>query len=140
MVGQCTRTIDNLATALDLLGGGLSDIVKVRAFLPHHCRPGVAGQPSYDETFDGVYRQHIPPPHPARAALQHSLALADLLVQIEALAILNQPQQLIASEALPPLRRPYAQGGIRVGNLLFLRGFTAQNRHNGLVGPGDMRA
>src|SRR5262249_27782934 len=51
-----------------------------------------------------------------------------------------QPKRLIVSETLPPLRRPYAQGGILVGNLLFLRGFTAQNRHNDLVGRGDMRA
>src|SRR5262249_6373005 len=36
--------------------------------------------------------------------------------------------------------RPYAQGGILVGNLLFLRGFTAQDQHGDLVGRGDMRA
>ncbi len=140
MVGQCTQTIENMATALELLGGALEDVVKVRAFLPNHCRPGHAGQPTYDETFDAVYRQHFRPPHPARAALQHGLFLGDVLVEIEAIAVLNQPKQLIESEALPPLRRPYAQGGIRVGNLLFLRGFTAQNRHGDLVGGGDMRA
>ena len=39
-----------------------------------------------------------------------------------------------------PLRRPYAQGGILVGDLLFLRGFTSQDQHGDLVGRGDMRA
>jgi 2-iminobutanoate/2-iminopropanoate deaminase len=140
MVGQCHQTIDNMATALELLGGSLADVVKVRAFLPHHCRPGRAGQLSYDETFDSVYRQRLQPPYPARAALQHGLFLADLLVEIEAIAVLNQAKQLIASDALPPLRRPYAQGGLRLGNLLFLRGFTSQNAHGDVVGPGDMRA
>lgn len=140
MVGQCHQTIDNMATALELLDGSLSDVVKVRAFLPHHCRPGRAGQLSYDETFDSVYRQRFQPPHPARAALQQGLFLADLLVEIEAIAVLNEPKQLIESDALPPLRRPYAQGGLRLGNLLFLRGFTAQDRYGHLVGPGDMRA
>ena len=79
------------------------------------------------------------PPRPAQAALQQELFLEDLLVEIEALAVLNQPGRLIES-ALPPLRRPYAQGGIVAGNLLFLRGFTAQDRQGDLVGRGDMRA
>lgn len=140
MVGQCRQTIDNLSTALELLGGSLQDVVRVRAFVPQHCRPGRSGAPSFDETFDAVYGQYFLPPRPARAALQQGLFQEDLLVEIEALAVLNQPKRLIESAALPPLRRPYAQGGIAVGNLLFLRGFTAQDVHGDLVGRGDMRA
>ena len=140
MVGQCRQTIDNMATALELLGGGLQDVVKVRAFLPNHCRPGRSGQASFDETFDQIYGQYFQPPRPARAALQQGLFLEDLLVEIEAIAVLNQPKRLITSDVLPPLRRPYVQGGILVGNWLFLRGFTAQDRHGDLVGRGDMRA
>jgi reactive intermediate/imine deaminase len=140
MHGQTHQTIDNIATALELLGGNLRDVVKVRAFLPNHCRPSYGGQPSFDETFDGIYRQRFQTPYPARAALQHSLFLEDLLVEIEAIAIVNQPKQLITSDRLPPLQRPYAQGGIRVGDWLFLRGFTSQNERNDLVGRGDMRA
>ncbi|HEY7489506.1 MAG TPA: RidA family protein [Candidatus Tectomicrobia bacterium] len=139
MVGQCRQTIENMAAALELLGGGLQDVVKVRAFLPQHCRPGRPGQPTFDETFDTVYGQYFQPPRPARAALQQGLFLEDLLVEIEAIAALNQPRRLIEAATLPPLRRPYAQGGILVGNLLFLRGFTAQNRHGDLVGRGNMR-
>lgn len=139
MAGQCRQTIDNMATALALLGGSLQDVVRVRAFLPNHCRPSQPGQLSFDETFDGIYRDYFQPPYPARAALQQGLFQEDLLVEIEALAVLNQPKRLITSNALPPLRRPYAQGGIVVGNLLFLRGFTAQDQHGDLVGRGDMR-
>src|SRR5215471_7285304 len=140
MVRQCEQTLANMATALQLLGGSLQDVVKVRAFLPQHCRPARAGQPSFDATFDEVYGRHFQPPRPARAALQQGLFQEDLLVEIEAIAIVNQPKRLIVSDALPPLRRPYAQGGILVGNLLFLRGFTAQDQHGDLVGRGDMRA
>src|SRR4029453_12827531 len=140
MVRQCEQTITNMATALQLLGGSLQDVVKVRAFLPQHCRPARAGQRSFDETFDEVYGRHFQPPRPARAALQQGLFQEDLLVEIEAIAIVNQPKRLIVSDALPPLRRPYAQGGILVGNLLFLRGFTSQDQHGDLVGRGDMRA
>jgi 2-iminobutanoate/2-iminopropanoate deaminase len=140
MAGQCRQTIENMATALELLGGSLQDVVKVRAFLPNHCRPGRPGQPSFDETFDAVYGQYFQPPRPARAALQQGLFLEDLLVEIEAIAVVGQTKRLIESAALPPLRRPYAQGGILAGNLLFLRGFTSQDRHGDLVGPGDMRA
>ena len=93
-------------------------MVKVRAFLPQHCRPARAGQQSFDETFDEVYGRHFQPPRPARAALQQGLFQEDLLVEIEAIAIINQPKRLIVSDALPPLRRPYAQGGILVGDLL----------------------
>jgi reactive intermediate/imine deaminase len=140
MVRQCEQTIANMATALQLLGGSLQDVVKVRAFLPQHCRPARAGQQSFDETFDEVYGRHFQPPRPARAALQQGLFQEDLLVEIEAIAVVNQPKRLMVSEALPPLRRPYAQGGILVGNLLFLRGFTSQDQHGDLVGRGDMRA
>ena len=140
MVRQCEQTIANMAHALELLGGGLQDVVKVRAFLPQHCRPAQVGQRSFDEIFDEVYGQHFQPPRPARAALQQGLFQEDLLVEIEAIAVVNQPKRLIVSDALPPLRRPYAQGGILVGNLLFLRGFTSQDRHGDLVGRGDMRA
>ena len=140
MVRQCEQTMANMATALQLLGGSLQDVVKVRAFLPQHCRPARAGQQSFDETFDEVYGRHFQPPRPARAALQQGLFQEDLLVEIESIAVVNQPKRLIVSDALPPLRRPYAQGGILVGNLLFLRGFTAQDRYGDLVGRGDMRA
>jgi reactive intermediate/imine deaminase len=140
MVRQCEQTIANMETALQLLGGGLQDVVKVRAFLPQHCRPARVGQQSFDETFDEVYGRHFQEPRPARAALQQGLFQEDLLVEIEAIAVVNQPRRLIVSEALPPLRRPYAQGGILVGNLLFLRGFTSQDQHGDLVGRGDMRA
>jgi len=140
MVRQCEQTIANMATALQLLGGSLQDVVKVRAFLPQHCRPARAGQQSFDETFDEVYGRHFQPPRPARAALQQGLFQEDLLVEIEAIAVVNQTKRLIISDALPPLRRPYAQGGILVGDLLFLRGFTSQDQHGDLVGRGDMRA
>lgn len=140
MVQQCEQTIANMSTALELLGGRLQDVVKVRAFLPQHCRPAQAGQRSFDETFDAIYGRHFQPPRPARAALQQALFQEDMLVEIEAIAALHPAKRLIESAALPPLRRPYAQGGILVGNLLFLRGFTAQDREGNLVGPGDMRA
>ena len=140
MVRQAEQIIANMATALQLLGGSLQDVVKVRAFLPQHCRPARAGQQSFDETFDEVYGRHFQPPRPARAALQQGLFQEDLLVEIEAIAVINQPKRLIVSNALPPLRRPYAQGGILVGDLLFLRGFTSQDQHGDLVGRGDMRA
>src|SRR2546425_767398 len=140
MVRQCEQTIANMATALQLLGGSLQDVVKVRAFLPQQCRPARAGQQSFDETFDEIYGRHFQPPRPARAALQQGLFQEDLLVEIEAIAVVNQPKRLIVSDALPPLRRPYAQGGILAGDLLFLRGFTSQDQHGDLVGRGDMRA
>jgi 2-iminobutanoate/2-iminopropanoate deaminase len=140
MTAQCHQTLRNMATALEMLGSGLQDVVRVRAFLPRHCRPARAGRRSFDETFDAIYREYFQPPHPARAAIQQSLFQEDLLVEIEAMAVVGQPKRLIASDALPPLRRPYAQGALLVGNLLFLRGFTAQNAHGDLVGRGDMRA
>ena len=140
MVQQCEQTIANMTTALQLLGGSLQDVVKVRAFLPQHCRPARPSQRSFDETFDEVYGRHFQPPRPARAALQQDLFQEDLLVEMEAIAVVNEPKHLIVSDALPPLRRPYAQGGILAGDLLFLRGFTSQDQHGDLVGRGDMRA
>ena len=59
MARQCEQTIANMTTALELLGGGLQDVVKVRAFLPQHCRPARPGQRSFDATFDEVYGRHV---------------------------------------------------------------------------------
>jgi 2-iminobutanoate/2-iminopropanoate deaminase len=140
MAAQCAQTLENMHTALELLGGSLQDVVQVRAFLPQHCRPAGQDPPSSSDVFNDVYRRHFQSPYPARAAIQHGLFLEDLLVEIEAIAVLGRPKRLIESAALPPLRLPYSQGGIQVGNLLFLRGFTAQDRHGELIGPGDMRA
>ena len=97
MVTQCEQTIANMATSLELLGGNLQDVVKVRAFVPQHCRSGRPGQPSFDEAFDAVYRRHFQPPRPARAAIQQGLFLADLLVEMEAIAVVDQPKRLIES-------------------------------------------
>jgi enamine deaminase RidA (YjgF/YER057c/UK114 family) len=115
-------------------------VAQVRAFLPQHCRAAGQDPPSSSDVFHDVYRRHFQSPYPARAAIQHGLFLENLLVEIEAMAVLGRPKRLIASAALPPLRLSYSQGGIQVGNLLFLRGFTAQDRHDDLIGPGDMRA
>ncbi len=104
MVRQCEQTIANMATALQLLGGSLQDVVKVRAFLPQHCRPARAGQQSFDETFDEIYGRHFQPPRPARAALQQGLFQEDLLVEIEAIARISMATWWDA--AICALRRP----------------------------------
>ncbi len=110
MVRQCEQTIANMATALQLLGGSLQDVVKVRAFLPQHCRPARAGQQSFDETFDEVYGRHFQPPRPARAALQQGLFQEDLLVEIEAIAIVNQAKTPHCLRCPAPTASPVRPG------------------------------
>src|SRR2546427_565967 len=126
MVRQCEQTIANMATALQLLGGSLQDVVKVRAFLPQHCRPARAGQQSFANMaitlqeaggsladlvqtqviltdwhaymwHNEVYNRHVPAPFPTNSTFQGGLGREGLLIEIESIAALATPRLTIDS-------------------------------------------
>lgn len=74
---QTQQVIENVATALDLVGLSLADIVKTTVHLEHPARD-FAG-------YNSVYERMFPAPYPARTTV--GSALANILVEIDAVAV-----------------------------------------------------
>ena len=73
---QTRRALENVRTCLAAAGCGLSDVVKVNAYLVDMAD---------FETYNAVYREFFDPPYPARTTVGAALA-GGLLVEIEAVA------------------------------------------------------
>ena len=76
---QTRQALENMRAALEAVGGGLSDVCTVTAYLPH-----------LERDFDGynrVYREFFPTDPPARATVSAGL-VADL-VEIQATAVVD---------------------------------------------------
>jgi 2-iminobutanoate/2-iminopropanoate deaminase len=73
---QVRQALENLRAVLAAVGCGLSDVVKVTAFL--------ADLGSF-EAYNGVYREFFAPPYPARTTVGAVLP-PGILVEIEAVA------------------------------------------------------
>jgi 2-iminobutanoate/2-iminopropanoate deaminase len=73
---QTRRALENVRTCLAAAGCGLTDVVKVNAYLVDMAQ---------FETYNAVYRELFEPPYPARTTVGAALA-PGLLVEIEAIA------------------------------------------------------
>lgn len=73
---QCRQVLDNIRACLQAAGCGLSDVIKVNAFLT-----------DLDdfEVYNGVYREYFSEPYPARTTVGAALA-PGLLVEVEVVA------------------------------------------------------
>lgn len=73
---QCRQVLDNIRACLRAAGCGLSDVLKVNAFLT-----------DLDdfEVYNAVYREYFSEPYPARTTVGAALA-PGLLVEVEAIA------------------------------------------------------
>ena len=138
MLGQGQQTIENLGTALELLGGSLQDVVRVRAFLPQHCRPGRPGVPSFDETFDAVYGRYFSAAATGAGGPATGLFLEDL--RAEALAVLNQPEAPDRIRRLATPAPALCPGRHCRGQSPLLARLYGPGQAGDLVGRGDMRA
>ena len=123
---QTERTFESIGRVLETAGGGLSDIVKLTAFLvnPVHFQ-------SYDEVLARVFPAN-PPASTAVAA--SSLFVPDALILIEAYAYLGNSVQPLTSPVMQN-NVPFSQS-IRAGNTIYVSGQTSfsQQRITELVG------
>ena len=76
---QARRCIGNIKAILEEAGSGLQDICKVTV----HIRTGAD-----IDAFNEVYRELMPQPLPARSSAFVELRLADMLVEMEAIAVI----------------------------------------------------
>lgn len=77
---QTRRCIANIAAILEEAGAGLNDIVKVTVYLR---------SPDDAPAFNEEYRRLMPEPLPARSSAYVGLKNPDMLVEMEAIAVLE---------------------------------------------------
>jgi 2-iminobutanoate/2-iminopropanoate deaminase len=81
---QARQVYENLKNIVEEAGGTLQDIVKKTTYLTHY---------SYIETFRSVRNEYFPEPCPPNTLLIiESLALPEYMIEIEAVAVLDQAQ------------------------------------------------
>ena len=77
---QARRCIDNISNILAEAGASLADLVKVTVYLRH---------PEDAPAFNEEYRKLIPEPLPARSSAYVGLKKPDMLVEMEAIAVVE---------------------------------------------------
>ena len=80
MASQTRQCIANVQAILEAGGSSLAQLVKTTVFL--------ADMRTFDE-MNAVYRELIPEPRPGRSTVEARLARPDLLVEIEAVAVVD---------------------------------------------------
>lgn len=77
---QTRQTMENIVKVLDKGGAKLSDVVKTTIYLT---------DARHFETVNGIYAEYFPENPPARATLQVGMMHPDLMVEIEAIAVVE---------------------------------------------------
>ena len=77
---QTRQTLENVKTALEAAGASLKDVVKTTIFL---------SDMKHYKGMNVVYNEYFAPHPPARATVRADMVLPTLLVEIEAMAVLD---------------------------------------------------
>ena len=124
---QAERAFEFIDEVLGIVGGGLSDIVKLTAFLV---------SPVHFQDYGDARARLFPTMPPAETSVAAtSLALPEALIEIEAYAHLGRKTQLL----LPPDQgsdMSFSQGAI-AGNTIWVSGQTSLDRQGNLRAVGD---
>ena len=80
IVAQTRATLDNLKLALEAAGASISDVIKVTVFLTDF-----ANYKGFNVAFDEFFANDPP----ARATVRADLVIPALLIEIDAIAVLN---------------------------------------------------
>lgn len=78
---QCVQALQNLSAVVECAGGSLADVVKLTTYIT---------DPSFRETVLATRRRYFPGPrHPASAVIVAQMVVPEVLVEIEAVAVLG---------------------------------------------------
>jgi len=80
IVAQTRATLDNLKLALEAAGASMSDVIKVTVFITDF-----ANYKGFNAAFDEYFANDPP----ARATVRADLVIPALLIEIDAIAVLN---------------------------------------------------
>ena len=80
VAAQTQKTLENIGAILERLGASFRDVVKVTIWLSHFRDYAAMNE---------VYARFFPEPRPVRACVRADLAFPELLVEIEATAIVG---------------------------------------------------
>jgi 2-iminobutanoate/2-iminopropanoate deaminase len=108
MAAQTHQMFENIKTGLALLGGSLSDVVRVKGYIPDW---------RDFKVYNDVYVEHVKQPYPSRATVgTWGFPLPQLLIEAELIAVVGGGNQYLSSEKIPPALAPYAQAGVKARN------------------------
>jgi len=86
--GQVKRVYDNITALLQSEGADWNDVIKTRCYLKD-----MKYYKEFNDYRNGFYREKKLNPFPASVAIQATLCRPDLLIEIEATAILRNPKE-----------------------------------------------
>jgi 2-iminobutanoate/2-iminopropanoate deaminase len=130
VAAQSRRALENLALAMAPLGVSFAQVAKVKGYLTDL---------RFRDAYNAVYREFLKPPYPPRAMVGAGLVRDHVIVEVEAIARVAGPPEEIRTPGLIPPTGPLSHG-MRVGDVVFVSGFTARDARGELTGRGDMRA
>ncbi|MDO8490612.1 MAG: RidA family protein [Dehalococcoidia bacterium] len=132
IAAQTEQVMQNLKQAVELTGGALSDVVKLTTFITN---------PAYTPAVLAARSRYFPQDPPASTLLAvNALALPELLVEIEAVAVLSPKVRHHFNPASPPGQRPSYSQAVQADDVLYVSGQVAFGPDRRIVGPGDLLA
>jgi enamine deaminase RidA (YjgF/YER057c/UK114 family) len=127
---QAEQAVRNLVRVLEAAGGSPGDVV----YLCNYVTP-----PAYVEAVRAARRAHGFTACPSTLVVIPSLASADYLVEIEAIAVLGTARTVIRPADVHPVS-PLYEHAIVAGDTIYLAGQVAADGEGNPVGPGDAEA
>ena len=98
----------NMAIALELLGGSMNDVVRVKGYITDW---------RDFKTYNEVHAQHFTAPLPSRATVgTWGFPLPFAIIEVEFTAIVGAAKRYPVTDALPQASGPYPQAGVTCGD------------------------
>lgn len=132
IVAQTEQAFDNLQQVLELAGAGLKDVVKSTTFVTNSL---------YTAAVRDARARYFPGAPPAATGLVvNALASPELLVEIEAVAVLSPKVRQHLNPADARGQRPGYSQAVTADDVIYVAGQVARGRDGQAVGPGDVSA
>ncbi len=127
---QAEQAVLNLLRVLEAAGGSPDDIVYTCLYVTN---------PGFTPAFRAARQKYGLTECPSTLIVIPSLATADFLVEIEAIAVLGSEKQVIRPEGVHDVSGRY-EHAVRAGDTIYMAGQIALDPDGNLVGPGDAEA
>jgi 2-iminobutanoate/2-iminopropanoate deaminase len=127
---QAEQTVQNLVRVLEAGGASPDSVVYVMIYVTN---------PLFIDAVRAARRKHGLTGCASTLIVIPSLAQAEFLVEIEAVAVVGMEREVIRPQGVHDVSARY-EHAVRYGNMLYLSGQVAADTEGNLVGPGDASA